>query len=231
VRRHGAELPLDFRLRGKPLRLGTAGWTAAPPLAVSPDGNFLITLAPVPEIPAGWDAYAPQPMWGTHRLAPGDPRAVAEDNYERPFQFVLVDLRTGLTTPLVDAPAGITLGYLAPTRAIWTADSRHAILCNTFLPLGGAAGTPRAQRAAGPAIAVVDTTTRSLRAVKPLAVPVMSDPRRYYVNEISWDAAREEMRLTYVVPSPAGASCGSCCRPARPRRPRRPPAGDRTGLP
>jgi hypothetical protein len=200
VRRRGAELPLDFRLRGKPLRLGTAGWTAAPPLAISPDGNFLITLAPVPEIPAGWDAYAPQPSWGTHRPEPGDPRAVAEDNYERPFQFVLVDLRTGLTTPLVDAPAGITLGYEAPTSAIWTADSRQAILCNTFLPLAGTSGAQRAQRAAGPSIVVVDTATRSLRAVKPLAVPTLRDPQRFYVDGVSWDAAREEMTLTYVVP-------------------------------
>lgn len=203
VRRGGAELPLDFRLRGKPLRLGTAGWTEAPLLAISPDGGSLITLAPVPEIPAGWDAYAPQPVMGTHRLVPGDPRAVAEDNFERPFQFVAVDLRTGLATPLVDAPAGTTLGYIAPTRAIWTADSRHAILCNTFLPLAGTADAERARRAAGPAIAVVDAATGSLRAVKPLAVPIMRDPKRYYVDEVTWDPAREEMTLTYMVPTPA----------------------------
>jgi Prolyl oligopeptidase family len=140
---------------------------------------------------------------GTHRLVPGDARAVAEDNFERPFQFVVVDLRTGLATPLVDAPAGVTLGYIAATRAIWLADNRHAILCNTFLPLAGTAGAERARRAAGPAIAVVDATTRSLRAVKPLAVRIMRDPQRYYVDEVSWDPVREEMTLTYLVPSPA----------------------------
>jgi hypothetical protein len=208
VRRRGAELPLDFRLRGKPLRLGTAALTTAPPLVISPDGNFLITLAPVPEVPAGWDAYPPQPVMGSHRLQPGDLRAVAEDNFERPFQFVLVDLRTGQATPLVDAPAGITLGYIAPSTARWMADSRQAILCNTFMPLAGAAGAERSRRAAGPVIAVVDTTTRSLRAVKPLAVPIMRDPKRYYVDDVSWDQAREEMTLTYVVPAPETAAHG-----------------------
>jgi hypothetical protein len=179
-------LPLRFNFRGRPLKLFPASWSLAPPLAIAPDESALITVAPVPEIPAGWDAYTPQPSMGSPRLVPGDPQAVAEDNFFKPLQFVRVDLRTGETSPLVDAPAGRGLGYLAPTQAYWLADSRNAILCNTFLP-----GTP------GPVLAVVDVATRAARSVLPLTLPTVHEATAYAVEDVAWDVAREELTLTY----------------------------------
>lgn len=187
VRRHGSELPLAFRFGGKPLKLFPTSWSLSVPLAISPDESSLITLAPVPEIPPGWEAYPPQPDMGGPRLVPGDRQAVAEDNFYKPQQFVRVDLRTGQASPLVDAPAARSLGYMAPATAFWLADSRRAILCNTFLP-----------RAAGPVIAVVDVATRAPEAVKPLALPAVREARSYDVEDIAWDAAKEEMTLSYA---------------------------------
>ncbi|HEY0515125.1 MAG TPA: hypothetical protein VGH73_24730 [Thermoanaerobaculia bacterium] len=147
VQRNGRELPLAFRWRGRPLKLFPTSWAVSPTLAIAPDESSLITLAPVAEIPPGWEAYPPQPDMGSPRLQPGDRQAVAEDNFYKPQQFVRVDLRTGEASPLVDAPAARSLGYLAPTTAFWLADSRRAILCNTFLPpaTGGEAGGPPAR--------------------------------------------------------------------------------------
>jgi prolyl oligopeptidase family protein len=186
VWRKGSELPVTFRFQGRPLRLFPASWSLAPPLAIAPDGGSLITVAPVPEVPAGWDAYPPQPSMGIPRLVPGDPRAVADDNFAKPLQFVRVDLRTGEASPLVEAPAGRNLGYIAPTQAFWTADSRSAVLCDTFLP-----GT------ASPVIAAVDVATRAPRSVLPLSLPAAGQERSYLVEEVQWDVAKEELKLTY----------------------------------
>jgi dienelactone hydrolase len=186
VWRQGAELPVSFRFRDRPLRLFPPSWSLAPPLAIAPDGSSLITVAPVPEVPAGWDAYPPQPSMGIPRLTPGDPRAVAEDNPSKPLEFVRVDLRTGEASPLVDAPAGRNLGYLAPTQAFWTADGRSAILSDTFLP-----GTR------SPVVAAVDVATRAPRAVLPLSLPAYGQERSYLVEDVRWDVAKEELTLTY----------------------------------
>lgn len=186
VWRKGAELPVAFRFQDRPLKLFPASWSLAPPLAIAPDEGSLITVAPVPEVPAGWDAYPPLPSMGISRLMPGDPRAVVEDNPFKPLQFVRIDLRTGEASPLVDAPAGRNLGYLAPTQAFWTAGGRSAILCDTFLP-----GTK------SPVIAVVDVATREPRAALPLTLPAAGEERSYLVEEVQWNAAKEELTLTY----------------------------------
>ncbi|PYQ62047.1 MAG: hypothetical protein DMF53_13960, partial [Acidobacteria bacterium] len=186
VWRKGSELPVTFRFRGRPLRLFPASWSLAPPLAIAPDESSLITVAPVPEVPAGWDAYPPQPSMGIPRLVPGDPRAVADENFAKPLQFVRVDLQTGEASPLVDAPAGRNLGYIAPTQAFWTADGRNAILTDTFLP-----GTK------SPAIATVDVATQAPRSVLPLTLPAAGQARSYLVEDVQWDAAKEDLTLIY----------------------------------
>jgi len=191
VQRHGVELPLAFSLRGKPLRLVPTAWSLSPSLALSPDGNTLITVAPVPEVPVGWDAYPPQPDMGSPRLVPGDPQAVAEDNPYKPLQFVRVDLQTGEASPLIDAPAARNLGYLAPTTAFWLADGQRAVVSNTFLP-------PAAARSPEPVIAVVDVATGTLRSILPLAQSAFHTARYFRVDDIAWDAAKEEMTLSYI---------------------------------
>ncbi len=186
VWRKGSELPIAFRFQGRPLKLFPASWSLAPTLAIAPDEGSLITVAPVAEVPAGWDAYPPQPWMEATRLVPGDPKATAEDNFFKPLQFVRVDLRTGEASPLVDAPAGRNLGYLAPTQAFWTADGRSAILCDTFLP-----------GVRSPVIAVVDVATRAPGAVLPLTLPAAGEERSYLVEDVQWNAAKEELTLTY----------------------------------
>ena len=207
LQRRGQELPLAFSLRGKPLELVPGAGSHAPFLAISPDENALITWAPLPAVPPGWDAYPPKEHMGIPRLVPGDPRAVADDNYYRPLQFVRIDLRTGEARPLVDAPVGLSFGYFAPTRAYWFADSRHALLSDTFLPLPAAGDPDREQRIGHPVIGVVDVATGALASTMPIVEATLRDEKRYYINEVVWDAARQEMTLRYVTPpkTPAAA--------------------------
>jgi dienelactone hydrolase len=123
---------------------------------------------------------------GSSRLQPGDPQAVAEDNYYKPLQFVRVDLRSGQVSPLVEAPAARSFGYLAPTTAFWLADGRRAILCNTFLP-----------QTFSPVVAVVDVSSGAPQAILPLVLPSAHEEKSYVVEDIAWNAAKEEITLTY----------------------------------
>ncbi len=203
VQRKGIELPLAFTWRGKPLKLFASAWSSAPPLALSPDGSSLITLAPVPEIPALWGSYRAGPDAENAPLRPEDPNAVAEDNFYKPLQFVRVDLRTGEVTPWIDAPAARSFGYIVPTQAFWRSDGREALLVNTFLPLppGSADAAERKERAESPVVAAVDGATGRIEVLTHLHLPRYQAARFYRVNDVSWNAAEETLTLIYAASS------------------------------
>jgi Prolyl oligopeptidase family len=198
VQRNGTELPLSFNLRGKAPRLFPSSWSLSPPLAISPDGNWLITVAPVPEVPPEWESYQPHPDMDNLRLKRTDKNAVAEGNPYKPLQFVQVDLRTGQLSPLVDAPLARNLGYSVPTKVFWFSDSGRAILCNTFLPLGATRDAgEREQRARNPVVTVVDVSTHTLQPITYLHLPAFHGAAWYRVADILWDSVRSEVTLTY----------------------------------
>jgi dipeptidyl aminopeptidase/acylaminoacyl peptidase len=43
----------------------------------------------------------------------------------------------------------------------------------------------------------VDVATRALRSIKPLALPAVREARSYLIEDIAWNAAAEELTLTY----------------------------------
>src|SRR5947199_7838997 len=84
---------------------------------------------------------------------------MAPENAWRRSQFVKIDLQSGLVTPLIDAPAGRSLFQIfAPTKALWSPDSRTVLLCNTFLPPTREDQQENALRRADPAAVTLDVS-------------------------------------------------------------------------
>src|SRR5258708_2552549 len=91
--RGGKEISIEFKMEGSPLRL------FVPTLSLSPDAKSLITVAPVREIPKGWDQYLPR--LEMLRVKPGPYKN--EDGIERdqiPARYTIVNVQTGSTSSL-----------------------------------------------------------------------------------------------------------------------------------
>ena len=130
--RKGREVPISLAFQGRPLKL------FMPMLSLSPDGKFLITIAPIREIPANWAEYRPALDISYYYLKAENQRATAEDNLWKAAEPVIIDLETTQVSPLINAPTGRSLLYIdeAPTRAVWSREGCRVIVSNTFLPLG-----------------------------------------------------------------------------------------------
>jgi len=124
LRYFGKNLRMPARLLS--IRRGSP-WLAQPQL--SPDGRWavLVGSAAGTTVPRSWHSY---------RWADALPELLA-------MQFLLVDLRTLETTPMLDAPIGDPTrdrsSYTANPYAVWSKDSRYVFLVNTALPISGEA--------------------------------------------------------------------------------------------
>jgi len=100
------------------IREDVASWS---PLWISPDGRHLIFMRAVAQTPARWASY--HDFW-------------LQENSKTPghvFQYELMDLDSGVTLTLLDAPAN----YQACDRAsiTWSPDGRAVLVAGNFLPL------------------------------------------------------------------------------------------------
>lgn len=97
---------------------------------ISPNGRWVIVLANVIDLPAGWlGQYAPLGSVGEiNRKYEGNPALAPRNKNVR--QYVVVDTTTGETRPLIRAP--VSWGRI---QVSWSKNSESAIVSNTFLPL------------------------------------------------------------------------------------------------
>jgi len=192
VARHGREIPLA------PLRLFRPVWSTALPLSIAPDGNTVITVAPVARVPESWAADEPWEFPEQLRLRPGDALQTDERNDLKPMQFVAVDLTSGRAVPLLDAPAGASLDYFAPLKIFWLSPTR-VIVSNTFVP----------GRAESAYVADVDLATHAVQPIAPLRTPSRSANDSFTIEDVTWDAAKQELTLRRAArpgaPSPPSA--------------------------
>lgn len=201
IKQGGRELPISLKMGDRPLRL------FIPVLALSPDEKSLITVAPVQEVPLSWMEFQ-SIYWGL-QLTPGDQSLPAEANPWKASQYVLIDVQSGAVSPVLDAPAGRCLGYGLTSAAIWLADSRRAILSNTFLPLNNAGDErDRVQRSHSPAVAMVDIANHEVQAISyRIQSPTQGEKDSYDLSDVSWhDQAKDEINLNYEVGQHADSS-------------------------
>lgn len=193
VVRNSRELTTSFRTTHKPLVL------FAPTLSLSPDGKTLITVAPVHEIPHDWELYRPWVDRDSQRLKPGTNFYLSGTNSRRAEEYVMINLDTGVVSPLVNAPAGRVLQYLAPTKSFWLADSRQVILTNTFLPFGneGEDQKQKDPRALSPAVVLVNVSTHKSQIITYLRQDPIDAKAGYTVSNVSWDRVTNVLNVTY----------------------------------
>ena len=110
---------------------------------ISPNGRYLIILESVASGGAAgqWEnnpaLKSEEISFTNYKQWHGEGRIAAPPYYEV-GQYVLVDLQTGASRPLLDAP----IVFSTERPIIWSPDSESAIISHTLLPVSGAHGEP-----------------------------------------------------------------------------------------
>jgi len=164
----GREYKLDLPEDYQSLQIGTL--PGAGDLFISPDGEWAVVVAAARNIADGWEGYAylkryveqvesqlgPQVV-GTKGILDS---LVSDKEYARRSswlkQFYLVNVKTGATKPLVNAPTGYTGGRV---HVLWAKDGKSVVVTPTYLPLDGASEHERARRSDEQSVVQVDLAT------------------------------------------------------------------------
>lgn len=194
--RNGREVGISPTMDGRPIRL------FFPILSLSPDEKSLVTVAAVNRIPASWAAYRPRFGYEELKLTADNIRALAEDNPWKAAEMVVIDLQSGVATPLVDAPAGRSMFFnFAPTKAIWSGDSRRVLVSNTFLPIVATTkGEVSAEslRATATAVAIVEVLTHRIQPITFFQQPARDVRPDRHVSDVTWDSKENVVTLFYA---------------------------------
>jgi hypothetical protein len=168
-------------------RLVTLFWEGEQSLALSPDGKQLITSLPLKNVPQDWGSLyksrsdlSPSSPW---RIRPG-PQDLEKDDiatFNYVSEYVLVNLKTGKTDPIIGAPTGHVAGWWSYVHAAWSADGRSAVLTNTFLPEARQSNT----NVVRPCVAFVD-----------LSVPAVASCVRYFQSPLKNETQQDYMYIT-----------------------------------
>lgn len=155
-------IPQEAKKGELPLRIGSDPTDG---LALSPSGKFVVTLAPVDDVPVDWERlYAPPTVNPQRAIHAGHQDPGNELGVER---YVQIDLQSGTVTPLVDGPDAWDAGWISAPSAQWSADGSRIVLGAAFLP---ATGDGRQT----PCIVVIDVLSRRRTCVVRLK-PLNSD--------------------------------------------------------
>lgn len=121
-------------------------------LALSPDGQFLVTMLPVAEAPAPWETLYPPPYASSPKhIQAGAPA----------HQFVRINLRTGATEALTDAPVSNDAGWRSNGSPEWSSDGRKILLPGTFI-------RSKDELPSRPCVAIVDLSSNARTCVEML---------------------------------------------------------------
>jgi dipeptidyl aminopeptidase/acylaminoacyl peptidase len=165
---------------------------------ISPSGRYAITLAPSEHVPGYWSAYKMIPSWAfpdvDKTYGPNDVLAALRPIYQ------LVDLETGSSKKLLDAPTGNAAGDVTPLSVFWMDDEQSVILSNTFLPLRGVDHSVAAARAEAPGAVEVNLRTGNATSifVDQTIVQYQHNPGQPFepLTDLQWDPSSKCISLT-----------------------------------
>jgi hypothetical protein len=156
-------------------------------LALSPDGQSLLTVLPVEVVPAEWEKLYPQaglPL-GSSKVRAGrqdlaDPHGVGFVE-----EYDLIDLRSGEIQRLTDSPTAASAAWWALLSEDWSADGRRVALSGVFLP-----GESR------PCVAVIEIGSRRATCVESVPGAAEDDGIKWRVITRGRFAHDSDTRLT-----------------------------------
>jgi dipeptidyl aminopeptidase/acylaminoacyl peptidase len=136
---------------GQPIPIRFDGQMA---LALSPDGQSVVTALTVNDVPQEWVAMYPSAYpSGAYSIKAGHQDPVARNQSGSVSEYAAVDLSSGRVARLTRAPVGNAAGWWADLKAAWSSDGKFVVLPNTFIPPDpGQDGT----NASAPCTAVVE---------------------------------------------------------------------------
>lgn len=162
-------------------------------LALSPDGRYLVTTLPVSDIPVAWETlYAPPVAFPQFRIrAEGQG---TQGNRYAVHQYVLIDLQTGSSRSLADAPISRDVGWWVRSSPRWSSDGREILLPGTFLSSKDSASSR-------PCIAVVDVPSNIGSCVELLKSHTMTGVEEGFHLVINADfpnGNKDQVRVTFI---------------------------------
>ena len=164
-------------------------------LSLSSDGRSVVILRPMNRWSPEWDSYEPDnPRTKFHPSGPDTNRF----SYwtDLPAEYALVDLDTGKTRSLVNAPLAVLEGYGQPNTAVWSRDGKKVALTATYLPLVGVDLEERSRRSRPCAAAVVEVQSSKVTCVTMMSRT--TDPNGLFVRDMSFGRSDQEVMLHVV---------------------------------
>jgi len=161
--------------------------------SLSPDGRSLAVIHPVASAPQYWDRYAAPTGYentrGLYRFGTApemQPLDGVREQVLKICSYQLLDLSSGLFSPLANAPTGRLFGWHSYFDAPrWSADGQALLLSNSFLLLDVANRKEQEEHVRHPCVAVFDLRTRELSCVLPLIAGL--DKHRFGVEDARFD--------------------------------------------
>jgi hypothetical protein len=155
----------------------------------------LVTTLPVWDVPTVWETLYPPPFAGSHsRIHSG--HQAPQWGRRSVHQYVRIDLKTGLTRSLTDAPISSDAGWLANYSAqpSWSSDGRAILLPGTFLK-------PKDDSPSRPCVALVKLVSSTGTCVEMLKGRSEHGPAEGYhlITRVGFaDRGASRIRLTFI---------------------------------
>ena len=134
-------------------------------LALSPDGESLVTSLPVPEVPVSWEElYPPSFARSPIRLHAGSQDLATFNGSSLVSRYVRIELASGTARALSDAPTGFRAGWAVGGGPAWSQDGNSIVLPNAFV------ASPN-QAVARACVAVANLRRPEITCVEPIEGP------------------------------------------------------------
>jgi dipeptidyl aminopeptidase/acylaminoacyl peptidase len=170
-------------------------------LSLDPNGRYAVIASAVTSIPESWTNY--EPGYPIGRLMLWSPERLKQAyDFDIPERLLLVDLKTGRSSNLLDAPMGRDVSWNGATKILWSDDGKRILLCNVFLPLAGVSDQERVGREQQPAIIRFNVADHTWTRIAWCKQSSSSDPKRWFIKDVRWGKSTDEVAIIYTEQGP-----------------------------
>lgn len=171
-------------------------------LVLSPDGRTLLTTEFARRIPKSWERYRPLVDASGFRIVADTPETEGGTERGRLHQYVLIDVRDGAKTLLVDAPIELTARH-SDVPARWSADGTAIAVRGVYPPLARDAPDAAVASVLPCELAVVGVRSKVFSCVlRAAAIDIQRQPyhSRQQLVSLDWAAGAGRLITEYATP-------------------------------